>query len=229
MKNFKIQFYQNRDPRDLPAYSVVEAAKYLRVPEFMLHSWVRPINIPTPDNYVIKPLIERPRNSSMLTFMNLVEGHVIKALRTQHNVPIKEIGAAINYAEAKLGISRLLISPDLMAGARQIFVQKYGQLISVGRGGQLAIEKMLDVYLKRIEYRDKLPIKLRPFINGHNGEHIAITPDIAFGKPIVAPENITTYMIAERYELGENKSDIALDYGLPDVAVEEAIIYEAAA
>lgn len=207
----------------LPAYEVTEAARYLRVPYFLLYSWLRPIND------LGRPLIVRPNGDRKLSFLNLVEGHVLKALREEHNVPPAEIGYAIQYAESQLGVANLLTSSDLLAGAKQLFIRKFGQIINLGRGGQLAIEKMLDQYLARIEYQGQVPVSFFPFVQHTEHRLIQITPDLSFGKPVLASAGVTTYMIAERFDLGEEKSEIAKDYGVTEEEVEEAIIYEAAA
>ncbi len=38
---------ERQDPRELPAYSIAEAAKYLRLPEATLRSWVAGRPYPT--------------------------------------------------------------------------------------------------------------------------------------------------------------------------------------
>ncbi|MFA5547424.1 MAG: DUF433 domain-containing protein [Porticoccaceae bacterium] len=228
MNKFKKNFYQGRDPRDMPAYGVVEAARYLRVPYFVLYSWLRPAVVASNHGSEPKPLIVRPQGSSQLSFWNLVEGHVLKALLRSHNIPVAEIRQAISYAEQDCGISRLLIS-EFEVGARQIFIKRIGQLISLGRGGQLAMEKVLDRYIERITYRNNQAVSLDPFVYDGDSRFVKISPDFAFGKPVIASAGVSTYVIAERFELGEDKKDIADDYGIKEAEVEEAIIYEQAA
>ena len=229
MKSIAEKIYKGTEAAELPAYEIVEAARYLRVPYFTLYDWLRPIEFNSINGKLKKPIIQRPRNSKKLSFLNLIEAHVVKALRKEHNVPCPEIRAALDYAEHELGISRLLVNKELKAGAKQLFVKKFGQLINLGRGGQLAIEKMLSLYLERIDYDHNLPEKLYPFVAGSERKIISISPFIGFGKPIIASAGISTYVLAERFELGEDKRDIAKDYNITETEVEEAIIYEAVA
>ncbi len=35
------QLYGEDDPRDMPLYPVVEAARYLQVPDFVLRKWLK--------------------------------------------------------------------------------------------------------------------------------------------------------------------------------------------
>ena len=225
MNKFKKQFYEGRDPRDLPAYEVTEAARYLKVPPFMLHSWLRPVRVASNNGNVLKPLIVRPGGSSQLSFWNLIEGHVLKALLKSHSIPAAEIRQAISYAEEDLGIDRLLVT-EFEVGARQIFVKHMGQLISLGRGGQLAMEKVLDRYLERITYRKNQAVELAPFVYEGDNRFVKIAPEFSFGKPVVGSAGVSTYVVAERFEFGEDKKDIAEDYGIKVAEVEEAILYE---
>lgn len=225
MTNIAQSIYRGNDPRDLPAYEIVEAARYLQVPYFTLNNWFRPITVETDRGYSARPLIQRPPNSRKMSFRNLVEAHVVKAISLHHKIPVPEIRRAIEYAEKKEQIPNLLTHEKLQIGAGQLFVEKFGELISLGRGGQLAMKKVLEKYLQRIEYDEEWAVRFYPFIQGYDSTAVSISPRVSFGKPIVG--GITTYMIAERFELGEEEDVIATDYGISRQDVEQAIIYEA--
>jgi uncharacterized protein (DUF433 family) len=229
MKSLARKIYRGIDPGDLPAYGVDEVANYLRVPYVTLYSWLRPIPARTNSGKIKPPIIGRPENGSKLSFLNIIEAFVVRALTAHHSVRPEEIRGAIDYAERKLGISRLLIHPDLRAGARQVFLKKVDELINLGRGGQLAMERMLSIYLERIDYSNALPVRLYPFVDTSDAKTISISPLVAFGKPVVASSGILTRAISQRYEFGEEKSTLAADYCLSEEEVEAAIIYESAA
>ena len=57
----------------------------------------------------------------------------------------------------------------------------------------------------------------------------AIDAAIAFGRPVVVRMGIGTGTIAERIDAGEKVIDVAADYGLSEVEVEQAVLYERAA
>lgn len=230
MNRLQAQLYAGRDPRELPAYEVTEAAHYLRLPFSTLQSWLRPVSFEGTNGRNTKALIERPAGSRRLSFFNLVEGHVLKALRHHYRVPAPEIRIAIQYAEDQLRVDRLLVSDELRTAGKQLFLERMGELINLGRGGQLALATLLESHLERIEYKKKMPFVLYPFIaDGIDARLIQINPLVSFGKPIVKSRGISTYAIAERYELGESKKKIAKDYRITSNEVEEAILYEAAA
>lgn len=221
------KIYHGVDPRDLPAYEVREASRYLGVPYHTLYRWIRETPFIAKDKECRGALIRRPHGSKKMSFMNLVEGHIIKAIHQHHSVPVPEILRAIDYAERELGIDRLLVNKKLKVGVRQLFIEKYGELVSLGRGGQLAMQKILERYLERIEYNENFPVRFFPIVQESDHKYVSISPTFSFGKPVVA--GIRTRVIAERFELGEDKNSIAEDYGIPEEQVEEAIIYEAAA
>ncbi len=93
------------------------------------------------------------------------------------------------------------------------------------------MRKLLETYLRRVEWEDSFPIRLYPFVSGEAAaaRPIAIDPDVAFGRPIVARNSVSTATIAERIDAGENVTQVADDYELTTEEVEEAVVYERAA
>jgi len=235
MQNGEPNVYGGQDPRDLPAYSVAEAARYLRLAPATLRFWV--IGRPYPRGGTVaffEPLIRLPQSlGNFLSFRNLVEAHVLLALRTTHGVPIKAVRTAFKYAEKAFGVKHLLLSPELQTTAGNLFLSKYGELINLSRSGQLAMKKVLEIYLKRIE-RDSLniPLRLFPFFRSAYIDVptvIVIDPFISFGRPVVRDKNISTAAIADRIDAGESLDNVARDYDLKLSEAEEAVIYEKAA
>lgn len=235
MQNNEPNIYGGQDPRDVPAYSVAEAARYLRLAPATLRSWV--VGRPYPRGGTVaffEPLIQLSQSSNnLLSFRNLVEAHVLWALRTRYDVPIKAVRTTLNYAERALGIRHILLSPELQTNAGDLFLSKYGDLINLSRSGQLAMKKVLEAYLKRIEWDSlNIPLRLFPFLShAHIGvpSAIVIDPFISFGRPVIRGKYISTAAIADRFDAGESLDNVAHDYGLKLSEAEEAVIYEKAA
>lgn len=224
------RIYGDQDVRELPAYEVGEVAQYLGLSYVALYSWLRPITFSAIDGWQEKPIITRPRGSKKLSFFNLVEAHVVKALRGAHDVPLAEIRSAIDYAERELDIRRILVHQDLRTAGGGLFLDRVSDLVNIGRGGQLALRKVLDKFLERIEFADdRFPKELFPFVPSSDERIVAISPFFEFGKPFVSDRHIRTAVIADRFDLGESTKEIAMDYGLTEKQVEAAIIYERAA
>lgn len=222
------------DLRNQPAYSISEAARYLKLPAATLRSWM--LGRPYPkagETARFKPLFQVARKAPpALSFYNLIEAHVLRSLRTEHGVPIREVRNAIDYAEKSLQIDRLLLHKDLLTHAGNVFLEKYGNLINLSASGQLALRKYFEEHLKRVEWDDRqFPIRLYPFtaIETSGRRPIAIDPSVAFGRPVLLRAGVTTRTIAERLDAGETVSDLTNDYDITAPEVEEAVMYERAA
>jgi uncharacterized protein (DUF433 family) len=156
----------------------------------------------------------------------------LRSLRTEHGVAIKELRKAIKFAERTLSIERLLLSRDLRTHAGQVFLDEYGKLINLSASGQLAMRRMLEEHLKRVDWDDwKFPVRLYPYVapGPIDDRHIAIDPTIAFGRPVVLRAGVSTGAIAERIDAGESVQALAEDYDFRPEEIEEAVLYERAA
>ena len=222
------------DVRNQPAYTLAEAARYVKLPAATLRSWVAGRAYPRGEGKAtFQPLIKPTRaHPTLLSFNNLIEAHVLRSLRTDHGVAIKQLREAIKYAEQSLHIDRLLLSKYLRTHAGKVFLKKYGELIDLPASGQLAMIKLFEAHLKRVEWDNfQFPIRLYPFVSGSESPKmpIAIDPSVAFGRPIVCSAGISTRIIAERIDAGETIAELSDDYGLSKSEIEQAALYERAA
>jgi len=223
------------DARNLLAYTITEAARYLRLPTATLRSWVLGRHYPVSDGSGrFRPLIQpAARKLPRLSFSNLVEAHVLRSLRTEHGVSVKALRITLAYAERELGIDRLLLRKELRTEAGKVFLKRYGELIELSASGQLAMQRVLEEHLKRVEWdSSRYPVRLYPFLFAGavtEDRPIVIDARIAFGRPVVARKGISTWAIAERLDAGELVQDVAADYDLDPFEVEHAAIYERAA
>ena len=96
--------------RDVAAYTLAEAARYVRLPVATLRSWALGREYPTAEGGGRFPPLIRPASPGppLLSFANLIEAHMLRSLRTEHGVSVKALRTALAYAERALGIDRLL-------------------------------------------------------------------------------------------------------------------------
>lgn len=221
------------DSRDSSAYTLADAARYLRLPSATLRSWVLGRRYPRADGSgqfspLIRPTSKQP---PLLSFWNLIEAHVLRSLRTDHGVSVKALRNALSYAEKELQIQRLLLRPELRTTAGKIFLERYGKLIELSESGQLAMQLLFEKHLKRVEWApDRLPVRLYPFLLDSSEERpIAIDSRIAFGRPVIVRKGISTSAIVQRIDAGETVNDVAADYELGAPEIEQAVLYERAA
>jgi uncharacterized protein (DUF433 family) len=223
-------------PSEQPAYTLAEAARYLKLPVATLRSWVVGRSYPTAGGQGrFQPLIHPPRRRPpTLSFSNLIEAHVLRALRTAHGVSVRDLRKALRFAEEALGVERLLLHRELLrTEGGKLFLDRYGELINLSASGQLAMRKVFEQHLERVEWdAPQAPVRLYPFLSSEtlsNERPIAIDPRIAFGRPVVVRTGVSTRVIAERIDAGETVAALAADYELAPAEIEEAVLYERAA
>lgn len=226
------------DLRLSPAYSVAEAAHYLHMPEETLRSWVAGLYPVGGQRKRSRPLIhlDDPKRQ-YLSFVNLVEAHVLAAIRRRYAVKLPKVRNALNYLQRQFRIERPLIDQTFQTDGLDLFVERYGSLINTSREGQGAMKEIMGAYLARIE-RDGagLPIKLYPFTRDTEAETlrsssprvIVMNPAVSFGRPVIAGTGIPVSSVYERYKAGDSVAELAKDYQLEVSAIEEAIRCQAA-
>lgn len=219
------QPYRGRDPREVPLYRLSEAAHHLHLPVSTLRCWVEGRS----GTAEAPPLIERPvPGDPQLSFNNLVEAHVLRALRIGHRAPMAHVRRALDFAQRQLGIDRLLIREELLAAPGEVFLQEYGRFLSLSRSGQFAMEQILGAVLRRVIRDVKgLPVRLYPFTR-EDRRGVVIAPTISYGRPCIERKGISTAVLAERLNAGESVKDLVDSYDLTEDEVTEAIVYESA-
>lgn len=217
------------NPLFAPAYPIAEAARYLQLPAATLRSWVRGRHYPRRDGSgYFEPLIQTPTDSGELSFANLIEAHVLRALRREHAVSVQAVRDALHYAQDRFRIERLLLSPDLQTAAGDLFLSRYGELINLSRSGQIALRRLLEAHLQRVEWAgEDFPRRLYPFLESFRDDKIiVIDPRIAFGRPVTRRNSIATAVIADRIDAGESVESVAEDYDLTVDDIEAAVLCE---
>jgi uncharacterized protein (DUF433 family) len=212
----------------MPAYTVAEAARYLSMPAATLRSWFAGI-----EGHFKAVIRWEASGDHRLSFSNLVEAHVLRAVRTKHGISMPNVRKAIRYVEQKEKIDRLLLHPGLRAGLGRLFLKKYAELTELAPSTQHVIEKAFGRYLEAV-VQDPVgvPVKLYPWIPDPRvgpRKSIVIDPAVSFGRPITSLRGITTFVLADQFDAGASIEDLADDYGLSPEAIEDALAFERAA
>ncbi len=226
------KIYGNKDPREIPTYGITEAAHYLLIPTATLRSWVKGRTYPVTggSSRFFQPPIQLSPNERLLSFVNLIEAHVLNALRKTHGVPLFRIRAALEYLSTELDSPHPLADERLKTDGINLFIENLGQTINLSQHGQLALRELLQDHLQRIEHDPVgFAARLYPFTRLNpkgSPKSIVIDPQISFGKPVIADTGIPTSALLERFEAGESISDLVEDYALNTLQIEEAIRYQ---
>jgi uncharacterized protein (DUF433 family)/transposase-like protein len=225
--------YRGTDPREIPAYSISEAARYVGVHPRTLRSWVKGQSYQTKGGERWFAALIRAPSSEGLSFMNLLEAHVLTALRQQRFVPMRDIRQVLNRILRQNPGTRFPLATHRFATlGRKLFLEEAEGHTTPS--GQAAFASFLDAYLQRIEHgADGWGAKLYPFPRFLMGQanaprSVSMSPQLAFGRPVLDGTRIPTSIIAQRLVTGETPEEIAEDYDRGVGEILDAIRWELA-
>jgi len=219
----------------VPAYPLTEAAHYLKMPSSTLRAWAFGQEYRTrqgkdrADSIITIAQVE----PAVLSFYNLIEAHVLRALRTEHAVSMQNLRSAIPELRRQSSDAHPLASETLFAGHRQVYLEKYGQLMDLSLSSQLALKETVRAYLARIDWKTGFgPLRLFPFLRSQTIEaprSVTIDPEVAFGRPVISGTRIATAEIRNRVDAGDSVEAVAEDLNQKVETVREVILFERAA
>jgi uncharacterized protein (DUF433 family) len=214
--------------RRTPAYSFGEAAHYLSMPTATLRAWCVGQKQGNKRDFVRLIALDGETREG-LSFLNLVEAHVLASIRRTHNVSLVKVRAALDYVKRELKIDRPLLSPKFQTDGVDLFVEELNNLLNVTTH-VYSFEEIMRAYLKRIR-RDVegVPIKLYPFLRKDDSQKpeapspVEIDPRVAFGRPVLSGRSVPTAVLADRFKAGDSIEDLAGDFEVTSFVIQEAI------
>lgn len=236
MNRPQVDIYAGKDPRHVPAYPIGEAVRYLGIPYATLRSWL------VGQSYIVRerpqffePVIEiADRGRLLMSFTNLLEAHVLDALRKRHRIPLQRIRVALGNLRARdPERDRPLAEYQFATVGVDLLIEEFGRLIDVTRGDQLVMRDMVRLYMTRVECDEAgLAARFYPFTrtrrSADDPKIVVIDPLVLFGRPVIFGTRIATAPVVERWRAGESFEALAGDYDRPQSDIEEAIRCELA-
>lgn len=212
--------YGDLEPSDVPAYSKTEVALYLQLPNSTVGAWTRGTTYSDHDggHVFFYPVIE-PADPRLLSFRNLVELYVLKSLRRNHNVPLRQIRKAIAVLRERSGSMHPLADYEFLTDRRDIIIEEFGKLYNLNRHGQLEMGELLEAALTRVGHEDG-HWSFRPI------DSVVFSPSRQFGRPCIIGTRIPTELVYVRHRSGESIDDIAYDLECETALVSSVIEYE---
>jgi uncharacterized protein (DUF433 family) len=122
-----------------------------------------------------------------------------------------------------------LLDPRIETDGCHLFLHRGDEYANLNRSKQLGFPQILSTYLRRIDRLADGGLNFFPFIVGRDvlePRTIQISPEIAFGRPVLAGTGIATDVIAGRFRARDSISDLAEEYGVPASIIEDAIRWE---
>jgi uncharacterized protein (DUF433 family) len=223
---------QLSDPRFAPAYSFHEVALCARLPVATLRVWALGRTYPTASGQKrTPPMLEiADREQKLLSFVNLIEAHVLRGLRTKHEFTMHHVRKALKELGRHQPPAHPLAFEDFLTDSADLFIERFGRLINLNRAGQIAMRETFIAHLKRIERAGiDGPVRFFPFIRSEDvrgSRTVTISPRVAFGRPVIAGTRVTTAEIAGRVNAGDMVEKVAEDFDLTPQQITDAILFE---
>ncbi len=205
------------DLNETPSYGLPEASAYLRLPYGVVREWVSKEG-PVP-----------AAGKNLLSFSNLLELHVLKALRKSHKLKMQSIRKGLGFYRAEFGSVHPLLDPRIETDGISLILREDDAYVNLSRAGQTALQAIVATYLRRIDTADSGRKDFFPFVRDAAEDEprsIQISPALAFGKPVLAGTGISTEVVAGRFLARDSIVELAEEYRVNPRLIEEAIRWE---
>jgi uncharacterized protein (DUF433 family) len=226
------------DRFDVPLYTLVEAARYLDVPESTLRSWAHGYRRRVggrPDVLgaaVLTALPHGRKPGPVIPFIGLAEGLVLTAMRSS-GVPLQRIRPALAGLEKRFGLQHALASRRLYTDGAEVlydYAENGGdptasravRELVVVRNGQSVFNEVVESYLSRVEFGDDGYARLIR-LPAYEVADVLVDPRRGFGQPVFARGGARLEDALAMFRAGESLDVVAVEYGEPVEQLEDAV------
>lgn len=222
--------YGGRDPREVPGYSLPDAARVLGVNLSTVRNWAK-------GQKHFRPVLTIPDDfpPDAVSFFNLIEIFVLDELRRRFRFPLQRLRPYITYMRDTFPDANYpLAQVDLFVSNNELYGRLGEHLVNLSRGGQLGLAEVLRDLLQRVK---KGPagegvVKLFPFITRQRVVDsplvVEVDPRVSFGRPVVSGTGVPTAVVAQRFDAGESIAKLAEEYDRTAEEIEQVIRFESA-
>jgi uncharacterized protein (DUF433 family) len=203
---------------DAPAYTSRQASHYIGVPYQTLRAWIGS------DGLISTP------EANTLSFNNLAEAHILKAMRKTHQLSLQKIRKALLELARIRKTAHPLLDESFETDGVSLCIRDEDQVINLSKSSQREFREFVSLYLHRIQ-RDSngIATHLYPFVSRDDAsepKHISISPKVSFGRPVLVGTGVATSVIAGRFAARDSVSDLAIEYEVDPKVLEDAIRWE---
>jgi len=202
---------------DAPAYSCRQAAHYVGLPYQTLRAWTSDAG-----------LIHTPQ-PHILSFNNLAEAHILKAMRKVHLLSMQKIRKALKELGQMRQTAHPLLDEKFETDGVNLCIREADEVINLSKSLQTEFREFVSLYLQRIDRDANGITNLYPFVardDESEPKHISISPSVSFGRPVLVGTGVSTSVIAGRFAARDSVSDLAREYNVDAKILEDAIRWE---
>jgi uncharacterized protein (DUF433 family) len=211
---------------DREMFAEAEAARLLQLPQGTLHYWLEG---GTQRGKVYKPIIRiEPTGSRTVTWAEFVEAGLLRSYRSRR-VPMAELRAFIDLLRQQYGVPYPLAHEEPFVSGKQLVFRAQEEagldgefyLVAVANNQLILTAPSVD-FTERVHWENDIVTQWRPHDDPRSP--VVMTPDVRFGRPAV--NGVSTDVIWEHDEAGEDLAEIADSFGLSQDEVRWALAYE---
>jgi uncharacterized protein (DUF433 family) len=231
---------------EVPLYTYLDVARYLRIPTwFALSASVRPSYRPMEyferfwhrsfrnvfaDDYGPVFSEDEAERIPFRSFASLfVYTAVLRDFFSEIRRPWRQPEEAFHLFDLLHQAGRRVVSdPKVFTDPDWVVDQSDRIFGRVEESDRAQLLKFIALHQSRVERSDVIPIRLYPFSRDpapDGPRTVVIDPEIRFGRPTV--KGAPTDVLIERWRAGDSSAELADDYGLTTVEIDEALRYEA--
>ncbi len=163
-----------------------------------------------------------------MPFIGFAEAFVLSSFR-KAGVPMQRIRPAVEALNKEIGVEHALASKRLYTDGAEVLFDYASKAedtavkdLVVVRTKQSQFTQVVEDYLQRIDYGgDGWADSVR--LPAYQDVEVIVDPRIGFGVPIVSEGGARVEDLVDRFQAGDSVSDIAEDFDIPTVQVEDVI------
>ncbi|WP_405062726.1 DUF433 domain-containing protein [Kribbella sp. NBC_01505] len=206
------------DTYETPLLTAREAARYLKMPESTLDSWLvggaRPSLV-----HAVHP--ER-RGWPRVPFVGIIEAYVLRTLR-ELGFSMPEIRRAADLVRSEFDDPYALASERIASDGVGLFVRVADESLVHARDRQVAFSEVIAEYLTYISWDSAgSPARLRLPQYPAQAE-VVIDPRFGWGAPVLAKSKVPVDSLVSLWRTGESISLVAEEFDLPANVVEDVL------
>ena len=205
-------------------YTLPDAALILRLPLPRLRHWVGGYFAASEaggDGFLATWGSGRGRG---FNFLVLIEAYTVYNLR-RLGVSLQRIRVAREILSKHLQTPHPFAARGILASGGQVLFDLEetapGALLQLSRGKQTELKEIIEPFCTRLDFDQSTKLAERFWPCGRE-TRIVVDPRRAFGRPIINGTSITAEVLAALVDAGETPADVAAQYDVPALAVEEA-------
>ena len=206
-------------------YGIPEASRFARVNLRTAHRWITGSGT-AQRGRLFKTDLPAIGNRRALSFLDVIDLLVVGRFR-EAGVSFQTVRRVYARLSENLGTPHPFSHHRLLTDGRTIFMETLDPVgdehLEEVLTGQRAMPDILKPYLKQIEYEDNTQTAARWNI----ATGVVLDPLRSFGKPIVAREGTTTFVLARSYWANEENTDLVADlFDVSPESVLQAVAFE---